>query len=194
MSVPTESAPTAAAHASHTATALPRLSVPGNLLPNLREVLQREVGSDVSARILHQVGRDAGSDFEARLRSRLDASPGELSPDDYFRELSETFDEMGWGTLTSTRVHPGLCLIETSEWAEGDANAPAREPSCHFTGGVFATLLAALAPAPIAVLEVTCRTRGDDACGFLFGSEDAIRGLHTLLVEGSTVDEALERL
>jgi predicted hydrocarbon binding protein len=192
MSVPTESAPTAAAHTSHTAP--PRLSVPADHLPRLREALQREVGSDVAARVLHQVGRDAGADFEARLRSRLDASPGELSTDDYFRELSETFEEMGWGTLSSTRVHPGLCLIETSEWAEGDVNAPAREPSCHFTGGVFAALLAALATAPIAVLEVACRTRGDDACAFLFGSEDAIRGLHTLLVEGASVAEALERL
>ncbi|MEX0843283.1 MAG: V4R domain-containing protein [Gemmatimonadota bacterium] len=172
----------------------PGLMVPRSIFPSLRRTLQREVGSDTSARVLHHLGLDAGAEFEAHLSSRLENPPEEFSPDEYFRELSAVFATMGWGTLTSTRVHPGLSFIETSGWAEADTDSPAGEPSCHFSGGVFASLLARAADAPIAVLEVTCRTRGDDACGFLFGSEEAIQGLYTLLVEGASLEEALERL
>lgn len=172
----------------------PGLMVPRSIFPRLRRTLQREVGSDTSARILHHLGLDAGTEFEAHLRDRLGDPPEEFPPDDYFRELSAVFATMGWGTLTFTRVHPGLSFIETSEWAEADTDSPAGDPSCHFSGGVFASLLARAADAPIAVLEVICRTRGDDACGFLFGSEEAIQGLHTLLLEGATLEEALERL
>jgi hypothetical protein len=52
-------------------------------------------------------------------------------------------------------------------------------------------LLSQIAGGPVAVLEVSCRTRGDDACRFGFGSERAITDLHGLLLDGADLDSAL---
>jgi hypothetical protein len=51
-----------------------------------------------------------------------------------------------------------------------------------------------VAGSPVAVLEVSCRTRGDDRCSFLFGSEQAIHDVYGLLLEGDSLDDALATL
>ena len=51
-----------------------------------------------------------------------------------------------------------------------------------------------MAGGPVAVLEVTCRTRGDDACAFAFGSEGAVHELYGKLLEGADLDGALDAL
>ncbi|NIX42216.1 MAG: hypothetical protein GWN06_24335, partial [Gemmatimonadetes bacterium] len=54
--------------------------------------------------------------------------------------------------------------------------------------------LTELAGGPIAVLEVSCRARGDDCCDFAFGSETAIHGLYGRLLQGENLQAALAAL
>ena len=46
----------------------------------------------------------------------------------------------------------------------------------------------------LAVLEVECRSRGDERCRFLMGGADALGRLYEGLREGDSVDAALSRV
>jgi hypothetical protein len=46
----------------------------------------------------------------------------------------------------------------------------------------------------VAVLEVACRSRGSDACQFVFGSEAAIHELYGRLMEDADLEAALASL
>jgi hypothetical protein len=52
------------------------------------------------------------------------------------------------------------------------------QPSCHFTTGVLANILGRAADGEVAVLEVECRSRGDQRCRFLFGGADAVYSVY----------------
>jgi hypothetical protein len=55
-------------------------------------------------------------------------------------------------------------------------------------------MLGRLGGGPLAVLEVGCRSRGDEECLFLVGSEQAIETVHGYLLDGDALNAALTRL
>ena len=60
--------------------------------------------------------------------------------------------------------------------------------------GYLSGLLSTLVGSTVAVLEVSCQRRGDDACEFAFGSESAIQHLDRAILNGAAMSHALEEL
>jgi predicted hydrocarbon binding protein len=77
---------------------------------------------------------------------------------------------------------------------EADTQSAASRPSCFFSTGMLANILGNAAGAPIAVLEVECRSQGDARCRFLFGSNEALQTLYERVGSGESIDAALAGL
>ncbi|MEX2472747.1 MAG: 4-vinyl reductase [Gemmatimonadota bacterium] len=169
--------------------------VPVQVFTVLRRELEKEVGTLPAVRALHHAGYAAGggaaSSFEA---SGTAESLPDLAAGDFWRRIERFFSKRGWGTLSHEDVHPGVGVLRSPDWLEATPDATDPEGSCSFTTGYLAGLLSELSSRPVAVLEVTCRSRGDDACRFAFGSEAVIHDLYGQLLEGADFDRALEAL
>lgn len=183
------------------------LTLPPAALTLLRRAIREEVGDLGATRILQNAGFAAGEilygEFRAELQSTSpEADPrteGELDPRDmdearFWSSLSDFLDTRGWGRIASERIHPGLGVIHAFDWAESDPAGGDDQPGCHFTAGLFSHILSQLAGNAIAVLEVECRSAGDELCSFLYGSEAAVHEVYGLLLDEASLDEALARL
>ena len=168
--------------------------LPAATLTFLRQALRKEAGALGATHALHGAGYATGRPVLDEFQSLLgELSAESLDPNRFWERLSGFFSDRGWGSFTHERVHPGLAVLTSHDWMEADESASESQPGCAFTCGVFAHLLSSVAGGPIAVLEVTCRSRGDDACRFLFGSEEAVHDLYGHLLEGATLEQALLR-
>ncbi len=162
-------------------------------LPALARALRSEAGPEAAARVLQRAGYDAGKlvyrDFAAGVAGE---DPSSLATEGFWTALGDFLRARGWGRLTHARVHPGMGLLTAHEWAEA---TPSEEgEGCPFSTGMLARILGEAAGGPIAVLQVACPTRGDDAVRFLFGHPEAVTGSHALLAEGGELDRILEQV
>lgn len=163
-------------------------------LAHLRRVFHKEVGALGTVHAFHDAGFATGQALFPHLSPRLEADPSETDEGVFWRELGDFFRERGWGSLTHEQVHSGVALLRSADWTEADA-APGDTPlGCAFSSGVLSHVLGAVAERPIGVLEVSCRGRGDAECAFAFGSESAVHDLYGLLLDGASLESALERL
>ncbi len=176
----------------------PRASVAGGglpvaTLPALARALRSEAGPEATARILQQTGYAAGEAVYREFAAGVDGgSPATLGSEAFWSALGEFLRARGWGHVSHARVHPGMGLLTAREWAEA---APSEGgEGCPFSTGMLARVLGETAGGPIAVLQVACPTRGDDAARFLFGHPGAVTESHALLVEGAELDQILERV
>ncbi|MGQ0561822.1 MAG: V4R domain-containing protein [Gemmatimonadota bacterium] len=176
----------------------PELAIPVASLAALRRALADEVGSDAAARALAAAGHAAGDALFSQLvaASTEGAAPSvaDMSENAFWRRLSQLFSGRGWGTLAHVSVHGGVGALEAADWVEADASAGATRPSCFFSTGMLANLLGNAAGAPIAVLEVECRSQGGARCRFLFGSSEAMHAVYERVGSGQSVDAALTDL
>jgi hypothetical protein len=83
--------------------------------------------------------------------------------------------------------------LDSGNWVEVQPESATR-PSCYFTTGLLANLLGQAADAEIAVLEVECRSRGDERCRFLFGAPVTLDELYGRLRSGEPVDQSIASL
>jgi len=170
--------------------------VPAGVFALLRGELGREVGTLPSVRAMHHAGYQTGSVAgEAFLRSRPDA-PEALDQRVFWGDVARYCRDRGWGTLTHESPHPGFGILRSTDWSEASGTESPDDPegSCAFTTGYLTGFLSACARAPLAVLEVTCRSRGDDACRFAFGSEEAVHELYGRMLNGLPLSDALSEL
>lgn len=170
------------------------IAVPMSVFDALRSELEAAAGTLQTVRALHQTGYEAGTAAAPILHLAAGGNSLGLSRDGFWSHLSDHFFKRGWGTLTQEEIHPGVGLIETRDWAEPNADDVSSDASCSFSAGYLSGLLTELAGGPIAVLEVSCRGRGDDSCDFAFGSEAAIHDLYGRLLEGADLQAALSSL
>lgn len=176
----------------------PELAIPVASLAALRRALATEAGPDAAAHALASAGHAAGE----ALFSQLAAAPDENAPASvagvgqmvFWRKLSTLFSSRGWGTLGHSPAHEGIGSLESADWVEADPESGALRPSCFFSTGMLANVLGNAAGAPVAVLEVECRSQGDARCRFLFGSTDAMQTLYERVGSGEHVDAALTGL
>ncbi len=169
--------------------------VPVQVFTVLRRELEEEVGTLPAVRALHHAGYAAGGGAAASFESNGPAaSPPEVTAEEFWRRIERFFSKRGWGTLSHDDVHPGVGVLKSPDWLEATPDETDPEGSCSFTTGYLAGLLSELSGRPVAVLEVTCRSRGDDACRFAFGSEAVIHDLYGRMLEGADLDRALEAL
>lgn len=168
------------------------LALPTAALAALHRTLSAELGAERAAAVLRQAGHATGDALAQSLQATAELQ--QLGTDEFWRRLAQLFAARGWGTLTHIAVHPGVGVLESTDWTEAEAVSPARRPSCFFSTGVLANLLGQAAGAEIAVLEVECRARGDHKCRFLFGGPEALQAIYDQVARGQRADDAVAQL
>ncbi len=168
------------------------VALPASVFTTLRRELSQEVGPLPAIHALHAAGYAAGSAGAAALAGG-DGSMEDMTASVFWARLAETLARRGWGRLEHRAPTDAVGLLVSPDWVEADEE---REPdsSCSFTAGYLSGLLTQSAGGPVAVLEVTCRARGDEACTFAFGSEGAVHDLYGELLEGADLESALASL
>jgi predicted hydrocarbon binding protein len=168
--------------------AFPRAS-----LGALRAALIRDTGG-AYATFLQESGYAGGDAVFASFRQWLAArgadGPEALDVADFQANAADFFREMGWGSITITPLHDVVAMVDSGDWAEAAAGEALPYPSCHYTTGLFADFFGRTAEAPLAVLEVECRSSGSHQCRFLVGSAEVMGHLYERMAAGATYDEA----
>lgn len=173
---------------------------PSTLAAIHRAALQGRSPAEAAA-LVRQIGFETGEGFLEAFTHWLEhhrqdpgADPASLNADDFWQHLSAFFGSLGWGRLEFEQLHAGVGALTSTEWSEADAGSETRQPMCHFTTGMLADLLSRLIGSDLAVLEVTCRSRGDAGCRFLIGSADALQMVFDGLRRGQEVESAVRSL
>ncbi len=95
-----------------------------------------------------------------------------------------------WGSITVNPLAEGVLAIDSTDWNEASPDAGAQYPSCHLSSGLLADFFGRLAGETVAVMEVECRSRGDDMCRFLVGSPDTLADVYQRMSGGLSYLEA----
>lgn len=169
------------------------IAVPITFFTALRRELEKEVGTLPAVRGLHHAGYEAGTEAAAGFSGDQERV-AELATSDFWNRVERFFSRRGWGSIRHEAPHAGVGMLVSGDWVEGSADETDPEGSCSFSTGFLAGLLSTLADGPVAVLEVTCRSRGDDACRFAFGAEAVIHELYGRLLDGSDLGRALTEI
>ena len=174
------------------------LALPVKSLAAMRVSLTKEVGPDVAARALRAAGYASGDAFFLALTQAFGeggGSPqfGGLGLATFWRRISQLFSTRGWGTFAHESVHPGIGALDSVNWVEALPESALR-PSCFYTTGLLANLLGQTSGEEVAVLEVECRSRGDQRCRFLFGAPQTLKALYGRVRLGEPVDESITAL
>ncbi|MBV9879442.1 MAG: hypothetical protein JO180_03055 [Gemmatirosa sp.] len=130
--------------------------------------------------------RDAGyaagvalfDDFAAEVAHRYGVAPSALPLGAFAAALAEHLEACGWGAV-HVAARPGDATIRVSaaDWLEGELDAGAPYPACHFSTGLLAGCFGRAAARPLAVLEVACRSAGAQRCEFAVGSAAVLDAL-----------------
>ena len=172
--------------------AFPRAS-----LSALRAALIRDTGG-AFATFLQEAGYAGGDSIFASFRGWLSArgvgDAESLDVASFQSHATDFFREIGWGSLAITPLHDVVAMVDANDWAESDAAAGLPYPSCHYSTGLFADFFGRTADAPLAVLEVECRSSGSNRCRFLVGSAEVMGHLYDKMMAGATYTEAAEGL
>jgi len=165
------------------------------VLRTLRRSLERVLG-DQAAPLLQEAGFASGDALYAGLAAWLTthtdyASPEEIDASRLGQTLSAFFDELGWGPITLEPVGPAALALDAPRWAEAMDEVSAEVPSCHVTTGLLAAVLGRMAGDVVAVMEVECRSRGDQSCRFLIGSPDTLQAVFDGMSRGEDYEAVL---
>jgi predicted hydrocarbon binding protein len=162
------------------------MTVPG-ILRQLHASLAAHAPDQVVT-ILQEAGYAAG---EGLFRSfAATNNPADLDADLLGETLSEFFTSGGWGTVTMSPVGTGALALDSSDWAEAEPGT-AQAPMCFFSAGMLADFLGRLSDETIAVMEVECRSRGDERCRFLSATPAVLEKVYNEMTQGRSYAEAL---
>lgn len=165
------------------------VAVPVDFFSALRKAVESPLSS-VTVDSVRDAGFYAGQAlfdaFSAWLAERGE-TPAESLEDARFTLLvADFFSEFGWGQLQFTPISEAVLAIDSSDWGEAEGYGG----SCYVSTGLFAGFFGKLAAAPIAVLEVECRSAGDSRCRFLLGSIDVMGYVHEAMGRGVPYESA----
>lgn len=176
--------------ANHQMVALSRAA-----LAALRTALIRDAGAGAAA-YLQEAGYAGGETVFASFRDWLSeqqlGEPDELSLEEFEQRATEYFRDAGWGSLRIGTLHDAVATLDSEDWGEADPASGLDHPGCHLTTGMFADFFGRLADAPLAVLEVECRSMGAPRCRFLIGSAEAVEHIYDEMTRGVAYEEAAE--
>jgi predicted hydrocarbon binding protein len=155
--------------------------------------LHRAVGDapgDLSADAIRDAGFHAGvalyDGFSAWLADRGEYGPELLDDTRFAAMVSEFLASAGWGDVAITNVSDAVVAIDADRWGEADGGSA----GCLVSTGLFSGFFGRLADAPMAVLEVECRTSGDGRCRFLLGSADVLGYVYEAMMRGIPYERA----
>ena len=175
---------------AHGHAAVPRASIGA-----LRTALLRDLGPGAAA-YLQEAGYAGGEALYDAFRAWLadahaGAAPEDLDLDTFRARVGAFFAAAGWGALEVSAVQDAVAALDADDWAESDAGAGLDHTGCHLSTGMFADFFGRLAGAPLAVLEVECRSAGASRCRFLVGSAEVMQHVYDAMSAGQGYEEAL---
>jgi predicted hydrocarbon binding protein len=163
-------------------------------LTALRSILFRDAGP-AAAGALQEAGYAGGEavyqSFRDWLKKQGKAAPEDLEVDEFQRRASTYFREAGWGSITVGSMGDAIATVDSADWGESEPGAGLDQPGCHITTGLFADFFGRLSDAPLAVLEVECRSAGHERCRFLLGSADIMRLVYDEMEKGRSYADAV---
>ncbi|HEY2805458.1 MAG TPA: V4R domain-containing protein [Gemmatimonadales bacterium] len=144
----------------------------------------------VGAQALQEAGYAAG---EGTYQAFVHWLPGHASVDDpkelaaprLAEVLSTFFSSLGWGSVEVTALGDAAVAFDSPDWAEAQPGASIQYPGCYFTAGLLADFMSRIGDAPLAVMEVECRSRGDARCRWLVGAPDTLQALYQHMAQGA---------
>ncbi len=170
-----------------------QLTLPAGALAELRRAIE-EIAATDAVKALREAGRRLAADAEVAIANRGGRPLAGLAFPTFWAELNRYFENAGWGHVEHKELNEGVGAIVAREWAESDPTERRDAPGCHLSTGLLAELLTSAVGQPVAVMEVECRSRGDEACHFLFGSPVNLLLVHKKLTQASSLEDALAAL
>jgi predicted hydrocarbon binding protein len=171
------------------------LAVTRDALAALRNALLRDTGA-ATAGYLQEAGYAGGGAlfeaFRGWLSARGAGAPDTLPLDEFQRLAGEFFRDTGWGSLTVGSLHDAVATIDSADWGEATPDAGLEHPFCHLSAGMFADFFGRVADAPLAVMEVECRSAGAERCRFLLGSTEVMQAVYDGMSQGQGYEAAVE--
>jgi len=173
------------------------LAVSRASLAALRLAVMREAGP-AGAACFQEAGYAGGDavfeSFRQWLRGQGKAGPDELDVSEFQHRASLYFKALGWGTMSVSVLHEMVAAVDSADWHEAEPEGGLDQPSCHFTTGMFADFFGRISDAPLAVLEVECRSMGAPRCRFLLGNSDVLQYVFTEIEKGVSYTDAIATL
>ena len=170
------------------------VAISRDALSGLRTALMRDTGY-ATAGYLQEAGYTGGAAmfdaFRARLALRGTPEPEALSLAAFQAEATAFFRECGWGSLEVGALHDTVATLDSTDWGEATPDAGLEHPGCHLSSGMFADFFGRVADAPLAVMEVECRSAGSDRCRFLLGSADVLQQVYEGMAAGASYSDAV---
>ena len=117
--------------------------------------------------------------------------PSDLDVQFLGEAMSGFFQECGWGTLVPDQMVTAVMCLDSSDWSEAAPESEAQYPSCHFSCGMLADFMGRLSGGLMGVMEVECRSRGDERCRFLAGSPETLHSIYERMNQGISYQQAL---
>ena len=129
--------------------------------------------------------------FKDWASGRSGVDPGELSLEEFGGLASDYFRDAGWGSLTLGSIGNAVATVDSGDWREADPTEHLPQPACFLTTGMLAGFFGQLAEAPLAVLEVECRSMGAPRCRFLLGASDVVGHIYEGIERGMQYEAAV---
>lgn len=177
-------------------TATHCLAFPRASLLALRAALIRDTGGSF-ATFLQEAGYAGGEAVFAAFRSWLGTRNEDVDTLDieaFQARAAEFFRVAGWGSITIAPVGDVVAMVDSTDWGEADPLSALPYPSCHYTTGMLADFFGRTAAAPLAVLEVECRSSGSARCRFLVGATEVMGHLYERMSAGEHYEAAARAL
>lgn len=163
-------------------------------LTALRTALFRDGGAS-AATCLQEAGYAGGApvyhSFRAWLGERGAGAPELLEVSEFERLASEYLRSAGWGSIRIGSLGDAVATVDSTDWGEADPASHLDHPACHLTAGLFADFFGRVADAPLAVLEVECRSAGAERCRFLLGSGEVLQSIFQAMDGGMSYQDAV---
>ena len=166
-------------------------------LTALRSVLFRNAGANAAA-YLQEAGYAGGQAlFQAFAKwcaGRGLPAPDAMAAKDFELRSADFFRELGWGALSVTNSGDTVLMLDSTDWAEADPASAMEYPGCYLTSGLLADFFGRVAGAPLAVMEVECRSMGSSRCRFLLGSSETMQYVYDGMTTGIGYETTLSKM
>jgi predicted hydrocarbon binding protein len=170
------------------------VAITRDAMGGLRAALMRDMGY-AAAGYLQEAGYAGGGAlfeaFRGWLAARGETAPETLSVTDFQSHATDFFRECGWGSLQVGDLHDTVATLDSADWGEATPEAGLEQASCHFSAGMFSDFFGRLSDAPLAVMEVECRSAGAERCRFLLGSTEIMEHVYNAMSSGDSYEAAV---
>ena len=179
---------------AHPTAATDGLTIGRGALRQLHHSLLRDA-ADRAVAILQEAGFAAGEGVYQSFCAWLPLETGvprpeELDAGQMSGVLSAFFQAHGWGTVTVALLGSAALSVDSEDWVEAEPGS-AETPMCFFSAGMLADFLGRLSDETVAVMEVECRSRGDERCRFLSATPEVLEKVYNEMTAGRSYAEAL---